>query len=124
MIERQVLEQAAPSTQPIDWQEPTKTMALLPGVYKNETTIEIVLRDDKLMVLSSSGSDPAQIMQGNMQFCLFIDDGAGSRRNVMTFTIESKRDGKFRHLRLGSRVWLRTESLDNENNKRIENRRR
>jgi hypothetical protein len=57
-------------------------MALLPGVYKNETTIEIVLRDDKLMVLSSSGSDPAQIMQGNMQFGLFIDDGAGSRRNV------------------------------------------
>jgi hypothetical protein len=72
------------STQPIDWQEPTKeAMALLPGVTKNETTIEIVLRDDKLMVLSSSGSDPAQIMQGpDMQFGLFIDDGAGSRRNV------------------------------------------
>jgi hypothetical protein len=29
----------------------------------------------------------------DMQFGLFIDDGAGSRRNVMTFTIESKRDG-------------------------------
>tara|TARA_R110001592_G_C13160580_1_gene748899 strand:+ start:291 stop:1676 length:1386 start_codon:yes stop_codon:yes gene_type:complete len=121
MIERQVLEQAAPEApQPIDWQEPTKeAMALLPGVYKNEGTIEIVLRDDKLVVLSSSGSDPAQIMQGpDMQFGLFIDDGAGSRRNVMTFTIESQRDGKIRHLRFGSRVWLRTVSLDNENNKK------
>ena len=89
-----------------------------PSVYENETTIEIVLRDDKLVVLSSSGSD-AQIMQGpDMQFGLFIDDGAGSLRNVETFTIESKRDGKFRHLRSGSRVWLRTESLDNENNKK------
>jgi hypothetical protein len=120
MIERQVLEQDAPEApQQIDWQEPTKeSMALLPGVYENETTIEIVLRDDKLVVLSSSGSD-AQIMQGpDMQFGLFIDDGAGSLRNVETFTIESKRDGKFRHLRSGSRVWLRTESLDNENNKK------
>jgi hypothetical protein len=121
MIERQVLEQAAPEApQPIDWQEPTKeSIALLPGVYENETTIEIVLRDDKLVVLSSSGSADAQIMQGpDMQFGLFIDDEDGSRRNVMTFTIESKRDGKIRHLRFGSRVWLRTESLDNENNKK------
>ncbi len=120
MIERQVLEQAAPEApRPIDWQEPTKeAMALLPGVYENETTIEIVLRDDKLVVLSSSRSADLQIMQGpDMQFGLFIDDGAGSRRNVGTFTIESKRDGKIRHLRFG-RVWLRTESLDNENNKK------
>jgi CubicO group peptidase (beta-lactamase class C family) len=121
MIEWQVLEQAAPEApQPIDWQEPTKeAMALLPGVYKNEGTIEIVLRDDKLVVLSSSGYDPAQIMQGpDMQFGLFIDDGAGGRRNVMTFAIESTHDGKMRHLRIGSRVWLRTESLDTENNKK------
>jgi CubicO group peptidase (beta-lactamase class C family) len=121
MIERQVLDRdTSEATQPIDWQEPTKeSMALLPGEYENETTIEIVLRGDKLVVLSSSGSDPAQIMQGpDMQFGLFIDDGTGSRRNVMTFTIESKRDEKIRHLRVGSRVWLRAESLDNENNKK------
>jgi hypothetical protein len=58
-------------------------------------------------------------MQGpDMQFGLFIDDGAGGRRNVMTFAIESTHDGKMRHLRIGSRVWLRTESLDTENNKK------
>lgn len=103
-IERVALGRPAPpEPAPIDWHEPTQeARALLPGVYENETRFEIALRDGKLVVPGDQAV--GEIGQGpDGQFEMVFP------RRAIRFGLESTRNGKARHLRIGSRVWLRTE---------------
>jgi hypothetical protein len=70
-------------------------------VYENETSFEIALRDGKLVAVTPD--NVLEVRQGSDNQFAAVGDRAPT-----LFTIESTRNGKARHLRIGSRVWLRT----------------
>jgi hypothetical protein len=80
------------------------------GVYENETTFEIAVRDGKLVLLN--GQSAQEVKQGAenlFQAPIPIVEGAPPTR-PSTFSIEDSSQGKARRLRIGSRVWVRKPS--------------
>ncbi|HXG69864.1 MAG TPA: serine hydrolase domain-containing protein [Gemmatimonadaceae bacterium] len=79
------------------------------GVYENETTFEIAVRDGKLIL--QSGQSVEEVTQGAenlFQAPILIVEGTGIRSS--TFVVEVSSEGKARRLRIGSRVWVRKPS--------------
>ena len=76
------------------------------GVYENENTLRISVRDGKLVL--QSGESVADVEQGGENLFrapLAIVEGNPIR--LSTFSVEASREGKARLLRIGSRVWAR-----------------
>jgi CubicO group peptidase (beta-lactamase class C family) len=76
------------------------------GVYENENTLRIFVRDGKLVL--QSGESVAEVEQGGDNLfrapLAYTDSDPIS---LTTFRVEASRDGKARLLRIGSRVWTR-----------------
>lgn len=79
------------------------------GVYENENTLRISVRDGKLVL--QSGASVADVEQGGdnlFRAPLAIIDG--NPIVLSSFSVEALREGKARLLRIGSRVWARKPS--------------
>lgn len=79
------------------------------GVYENENTLRLSVRDGKLVL--QSGESVAEVEQGGdnlFRAPLAIVDG--NPISLTTFRVEASREGKARLLRIGSRVWTRKPS--------------
>lgn len=79
------------------------------GVYENETTFEIAVRDGKLIL--QSGESVEEVMQGAANlFQAPILTIEGTTIRPRTFSVEVSSEGKARRLRIGGRVWARKRS--------------
>lgn len=108
MIEQVVLgREAPPSPAAIAWRAPSPAARdLLVGVYDNETTFEIAMRDGRLVLLS--GESVGDVRQGaDNLFEAPIMTIPGRPVQPLSFGVESSRNRKARHIRIGSRVWVR-----------------
>ena len=79
------------------------------GVYENENTLRISVRDGKLFL--QSGESVAEVEQGGdnlFRAPLTIIDGRPV--SLSTFSVEAAREGKARLICIGSRVWARKPS--------------
>ena len=79
------------------------------GVYENENTLRISVRDGKLVL--QSGESVAEVEQaGENLFRAPLAIVEGNPIRLSTFSVEASRGGKARLLRIGSRVWARKPS--------------
>lgn len=79
------------------------------GVYENETTFEIAVRDGKLIL--QSGQSAEEVTQGGENlFQAPILTIEGTTIRPRTFSVEVSSKGKARRLRIGGRVWARKAS--------------
>jgi CubicO group peptidase (beta-lactamase class C family) len=107
-IQHVVLGQELPGPPPaLSWStvSPTAHENLI-GVYENETTFEIAVRDGKLIL--QSGLSVEEVTQGTENLfrapIMTVQDFPAWPR---TFSVEASSDGKARLIRIGSRVWAR-----------------
>ena len=107
-IRHVVLEKELPAPPPtIPWTtaSPTAHENLI-GVYENETTFEIAVRDGKLTL--QSGASVEEVMQGAENLfrapIMMVENRPAWS---LTFSVEASSGGKARLLRIGSRVWAR-----------------
>ena len=79
---------------------------LLVGVYENETTFEIAVRDGTLVL--ESGSSVEEVLQGeDNHFRAPIQSVPDYPVWPLRFSVEASSDGKADRLRVGGRVWAR-----------------
>lgn len=79
------------------------------GVYENENTLRISVRDGKLVL--QSGASVADVEQGGDNlFRAPLATIDGNPIALTSFSVEASREGRARLLRIGSRVWARKPS--------------